>query len=118
MSVPDCRVRLEPMEGRTLLSGPSPREQQMLELVNRLRTRPTQELPLLLASKDLDVMAALKFFKVDRGRLGRQWANLTPVQPLAWNDALAKSAQSHTQRMLLRRLRQRVVPRQRLHRRQ
>src|SRR5436190_10412065 len=100
MPVSDRRVRLEPMEGRTLLSGPGPREQQMLELLNRLRTRPAQELPLLLASKDPDVVAALKFFKVDRARLGRQWANLTPVQPLAWNDALAKSALTHTQRML------------------
>jgi hypothetical protein len=93
-------AQLQALEGRTLLSGPSPREQQMLELVNRLRTHPAQELPLLLNSKDPDVVAALKFFKVDKARLAKQWANLRPVQPLAWNDDLAQAALTHTQKML------------------
>jgi hypothetical protein len=94
------RKAFEDLEPRTLLSGPSPREQQMLELINRLRTRPAAELPLILNSKDPDIQNALSFFKVDRAELAKQWAGLTPVAPLAWSDALAKSALGHTQKML------------------
>ena len=90
----------EPLEPRTLLSGPTAREQQMLELINRLRLHPAAELPLILQSKDPDVQSALSFFHVDVSALKSQWANLRPVAPLAWNDALAKSAYAHTRQML------------------
>jgi uncharacterized protein YkwD len=72
----------------------------MLELMNRLRLRPAAELPMILASKDPDIRNALDFFNVDINELKREWAQLTPVAPLAWNDALAKSALGHSQRML------------------
>ena len=90
---------LQPLERRVLLSGPSADEQQMLELINRLRTRPAQELPLILNSKDPDVQTALSFFKVDASELAKQWATLKPVAPLAWNDALARAALAHSQKM-------------------
>src|SRR5260221_10560558 len=92
--------RLEPLESRTLLSGPTPREQQMLEFINRLRAHPANELPLILNSKDPDVRASLAFFNVNYKELARQWAGLSPAAPLAWNDNLAKAAQGHTQKML------------------
>lgn len=101
--MPSYRYRpndIERLESRTLLSGPSPREQQMLELINRLRSHPAEELPLILNSKDPDIQNALNFFGVDRGVLAKQWAGLTREAPLAWNDALAKSAKTHTERML------------------
>ena len=91
---------MERLEPRTLLSGPSPREQQMLELVNRFRARPADELPLILNSRDADIRNALTFFGVNRQTLADQWAGLSAVPPLAWNDALAKSARAHTGRML------------------
>jgi Ca2+-binding RTX toxin-like protein len=93
---------MEVLEPRTLLSagGPSPREQQMLELINRLRAHPADELPLILNSKDQDIQNALNFFGVDRKVLANQWAGLSPEAPLAWSDALAKSAKTHTERML------------------
>src|SRR3954466_2110193 len=94
------RTTFELLESRTLLSGPSAREQQMLELINRLRLHPAAELPLILQSKDSEVQNALSFFKVDVNTLKAQWAGLTPVAPLAWNDALAKSAFAHTRQML------------------
>lgn len=94
------RTIFELLESRTLLSGPSPREQQMLELINRLRLHPAAELPLILKSTDPDVQNALAFFHVDRAQLAKDWAGLTPVAPLAWNDALAKSALAHSQQML------------------
>jgi len=102
------RFSVESLEPRTLLSGlaagvsvgPSPREQLMLNLLNRLRTKPAQELPLILKSKDPDVQNALSFFKVDQKKLAADWASLTPVPPLAWNDALAKAAKVHSDKML------------------
>src|SRR4051812_40289056 len=91
---------VEHLEPRTLLSGPSPREQQMLELINRLRANPAAELPLILNSKDPDIQNALNFFGVNRSVLAKQWANLSKEAPLAWNDSLARSAKTHTERML------------------
>jgi hypothetical protein len=97
---PPITTRFEPLESRTLLSGPSPREQQMLELINRMRAKPADELPLLLNARDPDVQNALNFFKVDLRQLASDWAGLTPAAPLAWNEALSKAALTHTQKML------------------
>jgi Ca2+-binding RTX toxin-like protein len=72
----------------------------MLELINRLRLHPSAELPMILASKDPDIRNALDFFDVDTRELKRQWAQLSPSAPLAWTDALAKSALGHSQKML------------------
>jgi uncharacterized protein YkwD len=91
----------EALESRVLLSvGPSAREQQMLELLNRLRMHPKEELPLLLASKDPDVQNALAFFKTDRNALAKQWASLSAVAPLAWNGVLSNAALAHSNKML------------------
>jgi uncharacterized protein YkwD len=91
---------VEVLEPRTLLSGPSPREQLMLELLNRLRTKPAQELPLILKSKDPDVQNALTFFKVDLKKLASDWKSLLAVAPVAWNEALTKAAKTHSGKML------------------
>jgi len=96
----DQSPSIESLESRTLLSGPSPREQQMLELINRLRQHPAEELPRILESTDPDVQNALAFFQVDPAELARQWKSLTPVAPLAWNEALSRAARSHTQQMI------------------
>jgi len=101
MSLPVVQAsRLESLEPRTLLSGPSPREQQMLELINRLRAHPSTELPAILNSRDPDIRASLAFFDVNYKELARQWATLKPAAPLAWNDNLAKAALGHDQQML------------------
>ena len=94
------RYFFETLEPRTLLSGPTPREQTMLTLLNRLRTRPAAELPLILKSRDPDVQNALSFFKVDLKKLAADWATLSPVPPLAWNDALTRAAKTHSDKML------------------
>jgi uncharacterized protein YkwD len=94
------RFIVETLEPRTLLSGPSPREQLMLELLNRLRTKPAQELPLILNSKDPDVQNAMTFFRVDLKKLASDWKSLSPVPPVAWNEALTKAAKIHSDKML------------------
>ncbi len=90
-------LTLELLENRWLLAvDPSPQEQEMLELINRMRTNPAAELALLTKSSDADVNAAIAFFKVNMTVLAQQWAKLDPAQPLAWNDALYKSAKTHS----------------------
>jgi Ca2+-binding RTX toxin-like protein len=94
---------LQSLESRWLMAlptGPSPREQELLELANRLRMRPQDELPLLLESDDPDIDNALRFFSVDQTQLRQQWKELMPAPPLAWNNALGKAARGHNHRML------------------
>src|SRR3954468_16408405 len=94
------RAVFESLELRQLLAvDPSPLEQEMLELINRMRAKPAAELALLTKSTDADVNAALTFFKVNMTELAKQWAKLTPAQPLAWNDSLYNSAKGHSNKM-------------------
>lgn len=94
-------TRVESLELRRYLSfNPSGREQEMLELLNRMRTNPAGELPLLIHSKDANVNNALDFFNVNTSVLADQWASLTPVQPVAWNSELYSAAEAHTELML------------------
>src|SRR5262245_6347924 len=92
------RPRLEALEDRTLPAA-GLREQFMLELINRMRTNPAAELPLLLNSNDPAVQNALAFFNVNTTLLTQQWATLTPVPPLAYNDSLAAAAVFHSEKM-------------------
>ncbi|HSI34728.1 MAG: hypothetical protein ACAI43_08650 [Phycisphaerae bacterium] len=99
------RAAFEPLERRALLAaapwaGPSAREQQMLELINRFRQDPADELPFLINSTDSNVQAALAFFQVDRTELADQWAQLSPAAPLAWNAALSESSYLHNLRQI------------------
>src|SRR4051812_2499048 len=95
------RSLFESLEPRQLLAvDPSPLEQEMLELINRMRTKPAAELALLTKSTDADVNAALAFFKVNMTELAKQWAKLAPAQPLAWNDSLYNSAKGHSNKMV------------------
>ncbi|HVX83281.1 MAG TPA: CAP domain-containing protein [Phycisphaerae bacterium] len=92
---------IEALEERLLLSAsdPSGAEQELLWLLNRVRTDPADELPKLLGSHDPNVQQALGYFQVDQNLLAQQWTTLTAVQPLAWNANLAAAAAIHTQAM-------------------
>ncbi len=94
---------LEHLEGRLLLSAtdPSAEEQQSLWLLNRMRTNPAAELPLLLNSGDLQVKIALAYFHVDEALLAQQWSLLTAVPALAWNSTLGAAAKAHNDLMQL-----------------
>ncbi len=80
--------------------NPSGYEQEMLELVNRMRLNPAAELNYLLNSGNPDINSALSFFKVDRTVLANQWARLTAVQPLAWSGSLLNGAYNHNLLMI------------------
>src|SRR3954463_648352 len=102
---------VEPLEVRRLFAlDPSAREQEMLELVNRMRTNPQAELSLLTNSSNTDVNSAISFFHVDTSALASQWSSLTAVQPLAWNANLASSALGHSNKMLANQLQSHQLP--------
>ncbi|MBE9098669.1 CAP domain-containing protein [Vacuolonema iberomarrocanum] len=86
--------------------NPTPAEQEMLELLNRMRMNPSAELNLLvnsldpIGSADPDVDSAIRFFGVDGNVLASQWSQLTPVPPLAWNESLYNASRRHSQDMI------------------
>ncbi len=96
---PSLRPSIECLEDR-LTPAATAQELYMLELVNRMRENPAAELPILLASDDPHIQNALDFYNVDLNVLAQQWATLTPVAPLAWNENLAVAARNHSQLMI------------------
>jgi uncharacterized protein YkwD len=82
------------------MANPTAQEQELLELINRMRMRPDAELDILLNSNDPDVAAALKYFKVNVNTLKSQWSKLKAVAPLAWSSPLNDAAKSHNQAMI------------------
>ena len=90
-----------------LAFDPSPNEQYMLELLNRMRENPAAELGIMTSSltgearsNDPDINAALDFFNVSGPTLQSQWNTLVEAQPLAWNEALYNAATGHSQVMI------------------
>ncbi len=82
------------------MANPTAREQELLELINRMRLAPAAELDLLLNSSDPDIKIALDYFKVDQNILRSQWSKLKAVAPLAWSSQLNDSAAAHNQVMI------------------
>ena len=86
----------EVLEARQLLVfDPSPNEQYLMELLNRMRMNPAAELGLLTTSlgnparsSDPNVDSALRYFHTSGTVLAQQWASLTAVQPLACSPAV------------------------------
>src|SRR5262245_20521376 len=95
------RLAIENLEKRLLFAlNPTAREQELLEMLNRMRTNPAAELNILTHTKNKDVLDALSFFGVDLNVLAQQWSKLVPVQPLAWNASLRNAAIDHSQAMI------------------
>lgn len=103
------RFVLEGLESRFLMSfDPTGMEQEMLELLNRMRLAPAAEIGLLTDnvaatpahSANADVNSALSFFHVSGPDLAAQWSLLVPAAPLAWSPALYDSATAHNQQMI------------------
>jgi len=100
---------LEQLEPRLVLAiNPTAEEQHMMELLNRFRTNPQGELALLTSSltgearsDDPDINSALDFFNVSGPVLQSQWASLTAVPALAWDEALYQMAELQSQNMIL-----------------
>jgi FG-GAP-like repeat/Cysteine-rich secretory protein family/FG-GAP repeat len=82
------------------MTQPTAQEQQMLELINRMRQAPAAELNLLINSGDPDINGALSFFGVNATTLAQQWATLSPTSPLAWSSQLSDASLAHNQQMI------------------
>lgn len=100
------RLQGESLEPREMLAfDPSGIEQAYMESINRMRTDPQGELAVLfsnvnsLTARDSATQAAINFFEVDAQTLLTQWAQLTPVAPVAYNEDLYDAALKHTNLM-------------------
>lgn len=91
--------------------NPTGLEQEMLELINRVRMDPQGELdelflsntngnPNFFVSPDADVNAATSFFNTSSTAFYSQWSTLTAVAPIGWNEALYDAAAAHNQEMI------------------
>ncbi|MBL4919347.1 CAP domain-containing protein, partial [Szabonella alba] len=90
----------------TAQNTPTADEQLMLELTNRARIDPAGEFDALILNAatqtgvQTNISAALDQFNVDMVQLRSAFEALTPAAPLAWNTALARAAEGHTELML------------------
>ncbi|MHA6326468.1 CAP domain-containing protein [Roseivivax sp. CAU 1753] len=75
---------------------PSVAEQYYLCLINRDRADPAGAYDRLMAEATPGTEAALVYFGVSLSMLEDQLAEYAPVAPLAWNSALATSAEAHS----------------------
>lgn len=105
------RPRIEPLESRRLFAiDPTGDEQEMLQLINRFRTDPTGEFDRLFSSasplkaRDGSMQADLDFFKVDGNLLRSEFAALSPVMPVTWNEAITNFTANHNNNMIAQNL--------------
>jgi RTX calcium-binding nonapeptide repeat (4 copies)/Cysteine-rich secretory protein family len=92
------------------MAQPTAKDQEMLELVNRMRQNPAGELDLLLNSADPKINQALNFFQVNREVLRQQWQQLQPTAPVAWSNELDQAASTHNQLMIANDLQSHNLP--------
>jgi len=114
--IPKSRtLAVEPLEHRHLLSldgvgdadlfDPSPLEQEMLEHLNRMRMAPQAELDVLFSepgeARDPDARLAMTVYQDPSAEeIADDWAELSSVAPLAWNESLFDAAYDHTNLMV------------------
>ena len=87
-------------------STASATEQYLLELTNEARMDPMASAARYISSyapltaRQANIQNAFNFFHVDGAALLAAYQALTPVQPLAWNEALAGGARLHNTAMI------------------
>ncbi|MEM1385892.1 MAG: carboxypeptidase regulatory-like domain-containing protein [Pseudomonadota bacterium] len=87
------------------MAEPTDFEQLMVELINRARLDPQGEVGRLIdletgEGRQANVEQAMNFFGVDVDVLVAQLAQVDPVAPLAWSEALGTSADTHSELMI------------------
>ena len=106
-------LHLESLESRRVLTGlnPTGMEQEMLELVNRVRMNPEGEPdelfistdpgnPNFFRSTDAGVNAAFSAFGTNGTAFLSDWASETAAPPLAWNEGLQNASLAHNNEMV------------------
>lgn len=88
------------------MSTPTAFEQEMLELINRVRADPSGEFDKIILNQstgqavETSITQAISFFGVDLALFKTQMAAFGAVAPLAWNDSLSNAALAHTSLMI------------------
>ena len=92
---------IEGLEKREVLSsgGPTEQAQYMLEVLNLVRTNPTEGASWVREHVDPTIQANLTYYGVNIDDAARAIASAKPQQPLAWDARLASSAQQHSDDM-------------------
>jgi uncharacterized protein YkwD len=90
-------LRLESLETREVLSGPTADQAYMLELVNLARTSPGAAAQKFTANLDANVTATLAYYNVDLNAVKNTIASTPAQPPLAWNDQVGNAAQGQSQ---------------------
>ena len=75
---------------------PTDEETFYVELINRARADPAAEGVRLRTTTDVDVIAAVTFFKTDLVLFAQEMAALPPAPPLAFNARLLNAARGHS----------------------
>jgi hypothetical protein len=92
------------------MAQPTANEQELLELMNRMRLNPGAELALLLDTTDGNVQYGLDYYGIDRVALAAQWSKLKAVAPLAWSSELNVSANGHNLATIAQKQQAHVLP--------
>ncbi len=92
------------------MAQPTAPEQELLELMNRMRSNPGAELQILLDSADGNSQYALDYYGVKLTTLRAQWQKLVAAPPLAWSSELHDAALSHNQKTILLKQQAHVLP--------
>ncbi len=91
--------RLEILEKREVLNGPTADQQYMLALVNLARTNPSEAAERFTSNLDPNVIATLNYYNINPSTVKNIIANMPAKPPLAWNDQLAQAAEGQSQDM-------------------
>ena len=90
-----------------LSAAPSPFEQEMLWLINDMRTDPADHLDHFITgygtpatSSDEKIRDAMAYFKVVGATLQSDWSTLTATAPVAWSSLLDDAAEFHSRKMI------------------
>jgi uncharacterized protein YkwD len=94
-------LSLETLESRQVLSSAAPTSelQYALDLINLTRTNPAAAADRLTANLSASTKGTLEYYGVNLDQAKKEISAASPRQPLAWNDALAKAAQVHSDDM-------------------
>jgi uncharacterized protein YkwD len=91
---------LEGLETRQVLStvvGPTPDQQYALQLLNFVRTNPSAAAQMFVKDITPDVQDTLNYYGLTAADLVNELDSATPQPALAWNNALASTAQYQSQ---------------------
>lgn len=89
-------LRLENLETREVLSGPTAEQAYMLDLVNLARTNPTEAAQRFTSNLDANVQATLSYYNVDLNAVRNAIGSAPAQPPLAWSDQIGQAAQGQS----------------------